>query len=127
MRRVWNHLDKYRYQHPGYESQPGDRFGCFMIPYKPGIILRVLATDGDYRAAGLPQEYAWEHVSVSLPDRCPIWEEMDRVKELFWQEDECVMQLHVPKKDHKNLFPYCLHLWKPLLSEIPRPPLGAVA
>lgn len=126
MKKIWNHLDKFRFQQPNYESRPGDRFGCFIIPYKL-VILRTIATDGDYLAAGLTKDYAWEHVSVSLPDRCPTWEEMDFIKDQFWNPDECVMQLHVPKKDHKNLFPYCLHLWKPLLSEIPRPPSGAVA
>lgn len=125
MRRIWNHLDKYRHQTPNYKSQSGDRFGCFIIP-RPSGTLRVIATDGDYKAAGLSSDYAWEHVSVSLVDRCPSWEEMDFVKDLFWSPDECVVQYHVPKKDHINRFPYCLHLWRPLEAQLPRPPAGAV-
>lgn len=33
----------------------------------------------------------WEHVSVSLSNRCPTWEEMCMVKDIFWGEDECVI------------------------------------
>ena len=40
----------------------------------------------------------WEHVSVSLRDkkgdpidRCPYWEEMCKIKALFFEDDECVM------------------------------------
>jgi hypothetical protein len=64
----------------------------------------------------------WEHVSVSHPDRCPSYEEMDEVKQRFWADSDCVMQLHVPRSDHRNCHPYCLHLWRPLDAEIPRPP-----
>ena len=132
MRKSWNHLDKYRLdarQGREYASRPGDRFGGFIIytPQPDSIELVIIATDGDYKAAGLTKEFAWEHVSVSTKTRCPTWEEMSFVKNLFWEPDECVMQLHVPKSDHKNLHPFCLHLWKPLLAEIPRPPTGAVA
>jgi hypothetical protein len=126
MRRVWNHLDKYRESPAGFESKPGDRWGVFFLQREEGNI-RIIATDGNYKATGLGPEFAWEHVSVSLANRCPTWEEMDFVKDLFWSPDECVMQLHVPKSDHKNYHKFCLHLWKPLLAEIPRPPSGAVA
>jgi hypothetical protein len=33
----------------------------------------------------------------------------------------------VPKTDHRNLHPNCLHLWKPVGVEIPRPPSDTVA
>jgi hypothetical protein len=69
----------------------------------------------------------WEHVSVSHPDRTPTWEEMDDVKRRFWQETDTVMQLHVPPAQHKNCHPHCLHLWRPLIAEIPRPPSIYVA
>jgi hypothetical protein len=47
---------------------------------------------------------------------------MCQVKELFFLPSECVMQLHVPAHEHVNNHPHCLHLWRPLASEIPRPP-----
>lgn len=64
----------------------------------------------------------WEHVSVSLKNRCPTWEEMCAIKEIFWGDDEAVMQIHPPKEDYVNLHNYCLHLWKPINGEITRPP-----
>ncbi len=64
----------------------------------------------------------WEHVSVSRKNRCPNWPEMEFVKRLFFADDETVMQLHVPPADHINYHLNCLHLWRPLGCEIPRPP-----
>ena len=120
--------EPHRIQAPGYESNYGDGFGAFRIPYRrTGVTLVVIATDGDYRASGVGAEYAWEHVSVSLPNRCPNWLEMDFIKDIFWDATETVMQLHVPKADHRNLAETCLHLWRPLNAEIPRPPSLAVA
>lgn len=69
----------------------------------------------------------WEHVSVSFPDRCPTWAEMDAVKRRFWEDVDTVMQLHVPVADHINCHPYCLHLWRPLKHSIPLPPEICVA
>lgn len=112
-------------QRPGRESSYGDRWGDFAIRFR-GLTLTVIASDGDHMAAGLPKEYAWEHVSVSLPNRCPNWLEMDFVCRLFWAEDETVMQLHAPRSEHINIHPHVLHLWRPLLAEIPRPPAACV-
>lgn len=74
--------------------------------------LRVIASSGE----------GWDHVSVSLPGRCPNWPEMEYVKRLFFKDSEAAMQLHVPPDDHINCHPNCLHLWRPLKGEIPRPP-----
>lgn len=78
-----------------------------------GRSLRVVASAG---------YHGWDHVSVSLPNRCPNWPEMSRIAELFFQPDEVAMQLHVPKSDHINNHPYCLHWWRPCEGAIPRPP-----
>lgn len=89
--------------------------GVFWIPSrdrKQPAPLRVIASDG----------LDWEHVSVSLPTRCPTWEEMCRIKGLFWDSDDAVMQLHPPEEDYVNNHPYCLHLWRPVCGDIPRPP-----
>jgi hypothetical protein len=84
----------------------------FMRPVLQEAPLRVIASDGE----------GWEHVSVSLPNRCPTWKEMCLVKSLFWDDDDCVMQLHPPRSDWVNNHPYCLHMWRPIGVEIPRPP-----
>lgn len=64
----------------------------------------------------------WDHVSVSLRNRCPTWEEMEIVKHLFFLPLETAMQLHVPRANHINFHPYALHLWRPQHASIPRPP-----
>ncbi len=74
--------------------------------------LRVIATNGEQ----------WEHVSVSLQNRCPTWQEMCHIKEIFWNDDETVIQYHPAKEDYVNYHSYCLHIWKPMNQEIPKPP-----
>ena len=96
-----------------YGNFGDDTCGVFAVPSViDGHPLRVIASSG----AG------WEHVSVSRKNRCPNWPEMDQIKRLFFRDEECVMQLHVPAADHISDHPNCLHLWKPQDCEIPRPP-----
>lgn len=109
MRPDGKHLDRYRKQSPGYTSPDGALYGGFRV--KELTIL----------SSGVDEHHGWEHVSVSLPHRCPTWEEMVRIKNLFWREDEAVMQLHPPKSDYVNFHPYTLHLWRPLRADIPDP------
>ena len=77
-----------------------------------GRTLRIIASNGE----------GWDHVSVSLANRCPRWSEMEHVKRAFFLDHETAMQLHVPPGDHISHHPYCLHLWRPHDAEIPRPP-----
>jgi hypothetical protein len=69
----------------------------------------------------------WEHVSVSLRDRCPTWDEMEWVKRQMWHDTDTVMQLHVPVTEHRSFHKFCLHLWRPMDGVIPRPPADMVA
>ncbi len=91
--------------------------GYFLI--KKGLeetVIVVIASDG----------MGWEHVSVTigseLRKRCPTWEEMCFIKDLFWDEEDTVMQLHPPKSQQVNYHNYCLHLWLPIGQAIPAPP-----
>ena len=54
----------------------------------------------------------WEHVSVAFANRTPTWDEMSKVKDMFWHEDETVVQFHPKKSEYVNIHPYCLHLWR---------------
>jgi hypothetical protein len=67
----------------------------------------------------------WKHVSAHIfekgIEKIPTWEQMCILKDLFWDEDDCVMQLHPPKKDYINNHKNCLHLWRPIGKEIPTP------
>lgn len=66
----------------------------------------------------------WEHVSVTAhgKKRIPTWEEMCFVKNLFWNDDECVVQFHPPTSNYVNTHRYVLHLWRSLDAEFPMPP-----
>ena len=93
--------------------------GSFLLPGPAGMTLKVVASDGSEWPFDPP---AWEHVSVSTARRCPTWAEMEWVRDLFWSEDETVILLSVPRAEHLNCHPYCLHMWRPIGVEIPRPP-----
>lgn len=117
-----NFLDKYRVEHPVAKSMGDETCGLFRI-FHTGIIFMILASC----------EAEWEHVSVSLwtkrgtrIDRCPTWDEMVWVKDLLFEEDEVVMQIHPKKEDYVNLAKNCLHLWKPVKEKIPTPPVVMV-
>lgn len=60
-------------------------------------------------------EDGWEHVSVSpYPESItPSWDDMCKIKDIFWDEEEAVLQIHPPKSKYVNLMQNCLHLWRP--------------
>ncbi len=68
----------------------------------------------------------WEHVSVSLIHRVPSWEEMCRVKAIFWDDEDVVIQYHPARSNYVNHNPYVLHLWRPIDDVIPMPPVFCV-
>lgn len=94
--------------------------GFFHIPHPtiPDQVIRCLVSDG----------MGWEHVSVSLPglDRCPTWDEMCFVKDLFWDDEEVVLQYHPKRSEYVNAHAYVLHLWRPRGMVFPRPPKAMV-
>lgn len=79
--------------------------------------LRVIASAGE----------GWDHVSISRPNRCPNWPEMEQIKRLFFKDDEAAFQLHLPVDDHISVHPYCLHIWRSHVGAIPMPPKWMVA
>lgn len=87
--------------------------GAFLIrSLKFNRELRIIASDG----------MGWEHVSVSTYDRCPTWDEMCFIKNLFWGSEDCVVQYHPPESEYVNNQPYTLHLWRPKNTFMPAPP-----
>ena len=69
-----------------------------------------------------PEEVAhllgFEVIEDNTPDIAEVVEK--------YGEDERVMQFHPPKSEYINNYPYCLHLWKPVDTEIPHPPMICV-
>lgn len=92
--------------------------GIFHVPSATDdeAVLKIIASVGD----------GWDHVSISLPNRCPTWAEMEQIKRAFFKDEETAMQLHVPPSDHISVHPFCLHLWRPLTGKIPMPPAWMV-
>jgi hypothetical protein len=82
----------------GSTDQIGNN-GAFTIPFE-SFILHVVASEG----------MGWEHVSVSLSHRIPNWREMCFIKNLFWDEEDMVIQYHPKKSEYVNRHDNCLHL-----------------
>lgn len=109
----WKFLNEHRVREGPYGSDDAEGFnGLFRFLIAPNHI-RCIASDG----------MGWRHVSVSLEydRRCPRWELMCMVKDLFWDDDDWVVQYHPAKKDNVSFHPYCLHLWQPTAEYLPRP------
>lgn len=122
MRTDWSKIESGRKTDGPMGTQAGDKFGAFYLQ-RGTVQFVVIASSGD-------GEIQWEHVSARARDykgeRTPTWTEMCWIKDLFWDEDERVMQLHPPKSEYVNNHPFVLHLWKPIGVEIPHPPSEAV-
>lgn len=86
--------------------------GAFEINLEHSQTVFVIASDA----------MGWEHVSVSRKDRCPTWDEMCQIKDLFWDDEDCVVQYHPPRSEYVNMHPHCLHLWRSTDTEITFPP-----
>lgn len=108
MRTDLGHLDEHLVRR-------GDDGGAWAIT-RNGVVLRVIASWGG----------GWDHVSISLHNRCPGWDEMEWVKRLFFKPSEVAMQLHPAESDYVNLHPHCLHIWRPQGAAIPLPKLEFV-
>jgi hypothetical protein len=108
--------------------------GAFFLSNKAGRVralstrdatavpLKIIASDGVMVPGDAAELAGWEHVSVSLPNRCPTWEEMAYVKSVFWDESDCVVQFHPPRSEYVNNHPFCLHLWRIVGKDFPMPP-----
>lgn len=103
-------------------------YGAFRLDGLQGWSLYVLADDGTGPA---PSARGWEHVSVRAfrdsgheRSRVPTWKEMCFVKDLFWDPDDVVIQLHPRRSEYVNNHPHVLHLWRH--ADIPTPPRDLV-
>jgi hypothetical protein len=130
MRSPWNHLDQFRLRVGPITSPNGATYGAFQIPLAgPSgiVVLNCIASDGFDGT----KDWRWEHVSCHAVDfagtkamaqRIPSWTEMDYLKDLFWNQEETVVQYHVPKSKHINHNEHVLHLWRPKGFEFQLPP-----
>lgn len=90
--------------------------GCFFVHGPCGEELQIIANEAH------PNRLWWEHVGISIRRRIPNWREMCFVKDLFWSEEECVVQFHPPRSEYVNCHPNCLHLWRNAKQDFLLPP-----
>ena len=66
----------------------------------------------------------FEHVSVSPYAKriTPSWNDMCAIKDMVWNDDEAVIQIHPAKENYVNNIENCLHLWRCIYKETPLPP-----
>ena len=57
----------------------------------------------------------WEHVSVAPYDHSitPSWDDMCKLKDIFFRDEEEAIQIHPKKSEYVNMMTNCLHLWRP--------------
>ena len=136
---IWNLISKAYVQVADYQTKTkhvifarGNMKAIKEIKENPKLEIRQTSIDGVFGILHMPGLRkctfiaswggGWEHVSVCPENRTPSWDEMSQIKDIFWNDDEVVIQLHPAKSNHVNLMPNCLHLWRPIGQEIPAPP-----
>jgi len=112
-----NHLDKHRRPLPPFGEMGDETCGCFKISVRNTEFFVIASQEG-----------GWEHVSVSpvKKTRCPTWEEMTAIKNLFFEPEEIVLQYIMPESQNINIAKNCLHMWRPKNEKIPTPPIFMV-
>jgi hypothetical protein len=109
-------IESSRYRHGPFASYRNEPFGMFLPVTPDNARLKVIVGDG----------MGWDHVSVSCEDRCPTWDEMNWVKDQFFDPECCVLQFHPPKSQYVNNHIYVLHLWHAQGSSPELPPRDCV-
>jgi len=97
------------------------------------VLINIVGIDGGNGWIALPtwqgsviwsNGAGWEHVSVSPEQKriIPSWDDMCKIKEIFFRDDESVIQIHPPKDVYVDNMPNCLHLWRCTYKEMVLPP-----
>ena len=104
------------------------------IKKETGIVLRIVGEDGGsgiiyksgkpYGSVIWSNGGGWEHVSIAPFNSrlVPSWDDMCNLKDMFFHDDEVAVQYHPVKSEYVNNVSNCLHLWRPIDTEIPTPP-----
>ncbi|RKZ70485.1 MAG: hypothetical protein DRQ48_00985 [Gammaproteobacteria bacterium] len=100
----------------GSDSSIGNA-GVFNFPSViKGRMLHAIASDGS----------GYDHVSVYASKHneryIPRWGDMCLVKDLFWGEDDTVIQFHPKHSEYVNINEFVLHLWRKQGVEYELPP-----
>lgn len=96
-----------------YRNSEKDGFLGYSIPFNNQTLKVLASIDVDDKGI------EWEHVSVSLKNRCPTWDEMKFIKMKFWDDEDEVLQFFPKKSEYVNAHKYCLHMWRPRNLKLP--------
>ena len=91
--------------------EEGEDGAAFLIARGNLSPMRVIASWGN----------GWDHVSVSLKDRTPKYQEMKAIKRLFFKPGEWAVEYHPPAEDYVSINDNVLHLWRPQNLDFPIP------
>jgi len=107
-------VQKWRCEDAGrFSSTAADGWmGMFIVPLE-GEMWKVICSHGE----------GWRHVSISNSQKkqLPSWNIMCRIKDLFFDDEDWVVQYHPARSEYVNHHPYTLHLWKPMDMPLPTP------
>ena len=107
-------LDQYRTPHPFWPQT--EAAGTFKVYVNGRSFYVAVSVDFD-------KGEIWEHISVTPKNqkRCPTWDEMAAIKDMFFlPEEECV-QFHPKRSEYVNLSEFCLHIWRAVNGSVKRP------
>lgn len=72
-----------------------------------------LTLDGQKGSVIFGIEGKWEHVSFSpYSGKNPRWNAMCELKDIFFDDEETVVQMHPRKSQYVSIKDNCLHLWR---------------
>lgn len=112
----WIKLEKHRVrpeQDRMFGTTKDDGFNGFFCLVLNGLPIKCIVSDG----------MGWQHVSVSIANSTnpPSWSVMCQVKDLFWNDEDWVVQFHPAKSEYVNNHPGVLHLWRCTTQAFPQP------
>ena len=82
------------------------------IPYGTPYMVKHPRTKANLLVIASNDE-GWNHLSISLENRTPVWDEMCFIKNLFFEPEELCIQIHPKKSQYVNMHDHCLHIWQP--------------
>jgi hypothetical protein len=94
--------NEFRIRHGRYASDDSyDSNGYFLIPFKSEYLLCLISDSG-----------GWDHVNISLPHRTPNWDEIEHVRDMFFDAADTVVIFSPPRLFPFTSNPYHIHLWR---------------
>lgn len=102
---------------PLASSKHAGNNGAFILP--PRIANRTLFA---IASDGMGFEHVSVHCSTGRKHYTPTWAEMCHIKDIFWDPDDLVIQIHPPRSEYVNFHEHTLHLWRPIGVQLPAPP-----